>query len=379
MVVDYFARRPTSPISPWELNNEGRGMALVLRYAGCNLRCPLCYAWKYAWSIQNAYKYNIQECFSKLYKLLSLIQKKITWVRIQGGEPCLTFQRILASITLAINALKIIHIHGLNYYNITRAIIQTNGITFSNLSNCEINQIKCLLQKLLDSLDKGRLIFEVSFKSPNDPQYLTPQIEGYNVLLNNIMIPLWEQGFENIAIYPIAGFGPSIDHHNLFIIPIDPSALPKEIPLFHSSTWCKQFKHLVDYFINNIVPNYNTYNDFKRNPQTNNGRKIAIEELEPTKFQASWISRYAKGEYMDANLPINRLLRKLTDNVPQNPKWRKWYNSWISRMLFGRSNSWMNVFKEIPVANDPAHLLSMVDQMNDYFYPSHPIGHYPYL
>jgi len=76
MLLDYFARRRTTLISPWELNNEGKSMALVLRYAGCNLKCPLCYAWKYAWSKQNGYKYTIRECIAKLDKLPSLIQKR---------------------------------------------------------------------------------------------------------------------------------------------------------------------------------------------------------------------------------------------------------------------------------------------------------------
>lgn len=56
---DWFIRSKTK-IHPWELNNEGRGQALVLRYAGCNLRCPLCYAWKYAWAENGGYKYIVE-------------------------------------------------------------------------------------------------------------------------------------------------------------------------------------------------------------------------------------------------------------------------------------------------------------------------------
>lgn len=380
--VDYFARRPSTNISPFELNNEGNGQALVLRYAGCNLRCPLCYAWKYAWFMRNGYQYNIQQSIHALRDLPRLAQKKIVWVRIQGGEPCLTFNRILNTLTFAVESLKVIHTNGLNRFSNTRAVIQTNAITFSKLSHAQINQIQKHLQRLLlNDLTKGRLIFEVSFKSPSDPQYLNPQIKGYEILLNQIIRPLWSQGFDNIAVYPLAGLGPSIDQHNIFIIPIDPNMLPNEIPLFHHTTWASQFQQLVNDFTRNIVPSYNTYNDFKRNPLTDRGKKLAIEELEATGFQTSWIAGYASGyRKVEANvIPINKVLRKLADNLPLNPQWKRWYNSWLSKKLFDRSKSWMNVFKSIPMVNNPNNLLSMVEQMRYYFYPSHPIGHYPYL
>ena len=384
---DVFARSPTSTrpsaslIRPFELNNEGGGQALVLRYAGCNLRCPLCYAWRYAWLIRNGYKYNIHNSIHALRNLPQVAEKKIVWVRIQGGEPCLTFDRILNTITFAVESLDIIHTNGLNYFEITRAVIQTNAIIFSKLTSNQISQILSHLKNLLQNLDKGRVVFEVSFKSPSNLQYLNPQINGYRVLLNQIIMPLWSQGFNNIAVYPLAGLGPSIDGDNLFIIPIDPQSLPNEVPLFHSSTWSLQFQNLVNDFINNIVPNYNAYDDFRRNTQTNGGKKLAIEELEPTPFQSSWISGYA-GRYNQFNInitPINQILRKLTNDIPTNPQRRRWYNSWTSGRLFGRSASWHSVLNQIPASSSTNNLLSMVQQMSNYFYPSHPIKHYPYL
>jgi len=330
---------------------------------------------------KNGYRYNIQNSVHALRNLPQLVRKKIVWVRIQGGEPCLTFNRILNTITFAVESLNIIHTNDLNYFTITRAVIQTNGIIFSNLTSNQVNRILLHLQNSLNNLTKGKLIFEVSFKSPDDPNYLVPQINGYNVLLNQIIIPLWHQGFSNIAIYPLAGLGPSIDKHNLFIIPIDQNKLPNETPLFHDSEWDLQFRQLRDNFINNVVPNYGAYEDFRRNPLTNNGEKLAIEELEPTPFQASWISGYADG-YNELNvniIPISRILRKLANDTPTNPQWEKWYNSWTSRMLFGKSDRWRDILNQIPTSNNPNNLLLMVQQMNDYFYPSHPLGHYPHL
>jgi len=383
---DFFARKPetdtSTSIRPFELNNEGGGQALVLRYAGCNLRCPLCYAWEYAWFMKKkGYEYNIQHSIRALRNLPQSIEKKIVWVRIQGGEPCLTFNRILNTITFAVESLNIIHTTGLNYFETTRAVIQTNAIIFSNLTKEQINQVHLHLKNLLNKLNTGKLVFEVSFKSPNDAGYLMPQIRGYDVLLRDVIIPLWNQGYDNVAVYPLAGLGPSIDENNLFIIPLDPQSLPNEIPLFHRVTWSRDFEKLVNDFINNVVPIYSAYSDFRKNSQTNGGRKLAIEELEPTKFQTSWISGYA-GKYSEFNvniIPISRILRKLTNGIPENPLWAKWYNSWTSRMLFGRSTSWNNVLNQIPASNNPNNLLSMVQQMSDYFYPSHPRGHYPYL
>ncbi|MGQ4894604.1 MAG: 4Fe-4S cluster-binding domain-containing protein [Candidatus Njordarchaeia archaeon] len=368
---DWFARSPSSAIRPFELNNEGRGQALVLRFAGCNLRCPLCYAWRYAWFMhKNGYRYNINTSIQALSNLPKLLKKKIVWVRIQGGEPCLTFDRILYTITFAVHALNIIHTYNLNYYSKTRAVIQTNAITFSTLSNAQINQICSHLRNSLNSLSKGKLVFEVSFKSPMDPSYLRSQILGYERLLNDITLPLLKIGFDNVAIYPVAGLGPSIDFHNTYIIPIEPLKLPEEIPLFHPITWSQQFRQVVNDFLNNVVPNYSSYSEFRRNPRTNNGKKIAIEELEPTQFQTSWISGYASrySQFKVSVPPLSNLLRKLSDDP--NPQWFA---------LFRRYNQWLQVLNQIPVAMNANNLLSIVQQMNNYFYPSHPIGHYPYL
>jgi|GEM_PF-3188402 organic radical activating enzyme len=377
---DWFARQPQTIISPFELNNEGNGQAVVLRYAGCNLRCPLCYAWRYAWFTQNGFRYSIQNSVQALKNIPKIVKKKIVWVRIQGGEPCLTFNRILNTITFAVESLNVIHKNNLNYFGTTRAIIQTNAITFSKLKDEEVNLILSHLQ-ILNDLKDGKLVFEISLKSPSNSSYLTPQIKGYNVLLNQIIVPLWSQGFNNIAVYPIAGLGPSIDGNNLFIIPIDPSKLPDEIPLFHPSTWTHELQQLISDFVSNIVPNYNTFRDFIENPRTNGGRKLAIEELEPTSFQASWISGYAS-RYKEFNIDIvfvNKILRKLTTDIPSTPQWRSWYNSWTSRVLFGKNAKWSSVLNKIPPFKNPGKILSMVRQMNDYFYPSHPKEHYPYL
>lgn len=389
--TNMFARRKKTLISPFVLNNEGSGQALVLRYAGCNLKCPLCYAWKYAWlpvKAEEIIEYNTWDCIRALSHLPRVANKKITWVRIQGGEPCLGFDRILHTIRFAAEALIVIHLNNMNYYDITRTVIQTNGIGFSKLNDFHINNIVSQLRNLLIKLQHeiawhGKIVFEVSFKSPHDVGYLEPQMDGYRVLIDKIIRPLWQEGFNNIAIYPIAGLGPSIDKHNLFIIPVDPN-WPDEIPLFHHLTWSERFKQLVNEFFNEIVPIYQAYSDFReKNQLTNEGKKIALEELEPAKFQVSWISGYA-GRYIQYGhavdtLALDKILRKITLDRPTDSQWSKWYNSWVSKKMFGKRSDWFNVLTQIPVSENPDMLLSRVAEMCEYFYPSHPEGHYPYL
>jgi len=286
MNSDWFARSPKCAISPSELNREGNGLALVLRYAGCQLRCPLCYAWRYAWNIRNAYEYYVDKVITSLRKLKSFSKKPIVWVRIQGGEPLLNYSRTQNTIKYAVKAIEEIHFAELNYYPITRVVIQTNALIFNELNDEQLGNIRNdLKENCFKIAEFGRIIFEVSFKSPKNSDLLRNQANAYNILLNKVLVPLWDEGIDNVAIYPIAGLGPSIDFHNAWIIPIEPSILPNEVPLFHKSQWAQIFTDLVYKFIDHIVPKYRTYNDFRANPKTNNGKKLAIEELEPTKFQ----------------------------------------------------------------------------------------------
>jgi len=369
--VDWYRPRAKTPISPFELNNEGRGQALVLRYAGCNLRCSLCYAWKYAWLPKTeGHQYGIEVSIAALNDLPKIVEKGIVWVRIQGGEPCLNYDRTLHTLNLARHALRVIHLQGLNYFDDTRAVIQTNGMAFGNLTAAQTDDIRNSLASFLRGLPRGRIIFELSFKSPNEQPTLKRQLTGYDVLLNGIVAPLWDLGLANIAVYPIAGLGPSVDLDNVWLVPIDPSSLRREKPLFHRSTWAPSFGHVPEDFFENVVPNYPAYNSFRSNRRTGNGTRMALEELEPALFQTSWISGYG-GRYGEFNMevtPVGDILRRMSDSP--DPQWYA---------LFKRHASWLDVLDEIPVASDTSQLLDAVKDMGSYFYPSHPIGHYPHL
>jgi len=197
------------------------------------------------------------------------------------------------------------------------------------------------------------------------------QIAGFKAALQHIALPLWDQGLNNLAIYPVAGLGPSIDLDNTWLIPIDPLFLPREMPLFHPSTWDREYKVFLDRFREEIVQNYEAYRDFRGNPRTHDGRKIAIEEFEANIFQVSWISGYAGG-YKQMGIenvpPVGSLLRKISDDTDRQ---------WLA--LFKRNPHWLKVLDEIPISETPELLLTRIKEMQECFYPSHPRGHYPYL
>lgn len=366
--IENFARK--GELGPWEINGESNGFALVLRYSGCNLKCPLCYARKIAWNLRGN-KFTYKECIHYLnYIQSNLIEskkrkyKRIVWVRFQGGEPLLNFKRIKFTLKLVKDVLDFIHKSKLNYYPITRAVIQTNGIWFAQVYDSEL-ELETLFSDILESIiNFGRIVFEVSFKSPTltDQNHLLElQYRGYQNMLKLIKFG-WDNGYSNIAIYPVAGLGPSIDYDQKYLIPIESSKLPEEVPLFHQSTWHKMFKSIYEEFVNNIVKNY-AYKEFRENPKTLYGKKLPLEELEPCFFQTSWISDYSKNSSLDP--PLSRLLLRTSKELDQ--KWK------------GLFSKYPNVINQIPISKDPNRLLGKVKEMQEYFYPSHPKGHYPYL
>jgi len=364
------------------LNGEGRGTALILRYANCNLACPFCYAWRSAWptvkarTARDSYRVDnaVQAAGGALKHLpseLAELGTRVVWVRIQGGEPCLTYPRTMNTLEIAAEALNTLHCRKLNYYETSRCVIQTNGIGLGKLAEDRLRSIKEKLASVLERLTTGRIVFEFSFKSSNDAAYLDPQLRGFKAFVDQVAVPLWESKFTNLAVYPVAGLGPSIDRDNSWIVPIEPSCVADEIPLFHPSLWSGDFESLVDEFLERLVPQYVSYRGFKSNGLTRSGSRLALEELEPKKFQRSWISGYS-GRYEELGVtdvpPIEHLLVKTSDEED-----RQWMG------LFKRPPYWQEVVERIPKARRPGLLLQRVDEMSSRFYPSHPEGHYPYL
>ncbi|MGD0028892.1 MAG: radical SAM protein [Candidatus Bathyarchaeia archaeon] len=209
-MIDWFARPKQNALSPSELNPEGRGHALVLRYAGCQLRqdnCPLCYARRYAWNIKNGHEYEVDNVLKSLSRLQEHTSRKIVWVRVQGGEPLLTYDRSITTLNYAEKALSQIIEKKLNFYGTTRVVIQTNSLGMNRLNEEQLAELSRRLEAISRGIGKqGRIVFEVSLKSSMNLGILAPQIKGFDLLLR-LLIPLWKKGFDNLAVYPLAGLG----------------------------------------------------------------------------------------------------------------------------------------------------------------------------
>ncbi|OYT56588.1 MAG: hypothetical protein B6U76_03290 [Desulfurococcales archaeon ex4484_217_2] len=170
----HFNEKKAVFVEPWELNDEGGGFALILRYCGCQLRCPLCYARRYAWFSEDCKLHHADWVMKQLsnieralrVKVVKRKPRKITWVRIQGGELCLNFERTMATIDFAA-ALTVIRKYNVGKFYVSRAIIQTNGVFFSRIDEKMFRKIE---NKLIDVLKRienhDRIIFEISFKTP---------------------------------------------------------------------------------------------------------------------------------------------------------------------------------------------------------------------
>jgi len=145
--------------------------------------------------------------------------------------------------------------------------------------------------------------------------------------------------------------------------------VPEERPIFHKSTWSSPFQTLVEEFTSSVVQG-RACADYRTNPITGGGKKIPLEELMPTRFQTSWISRHSKPAYNGQSL--SSLVRKTSQEID-----RQW--GALTRGRNGPISGWVAVLAGIPLSKDPEALLEKVREMQDYVYPSHPAGHYPYL
>ncbi len=358
-----FARPPGQP---FDLNNEGAGKALVLRYAGCNFPCPLCYAHKIAWNPEGGHPCE----WSKVRSALSNLDpdKKVVWARIQGGEPLLNYGRMIGTVRIIPHIIDAIYRGGWNYYPVTRVVVQTNASKLPSLSHAEVQALTQELEQAASQVSgRGRIVFEASFKSPRDPFYLESQVEGYYIL-ERMVTSLFDSGIDNIAFYPVAGLGPSIDLNNAWLVPVEPSLIPEEVPLFHRSTWDDQFRQIRDRF-QSLASQHPSYADFRKNPLTSGGRLLPLEELEPRRFQTAWISRYSNGK---CEPPLGKLLRRADAKMD-----RQWEA--LTRGTHGTIQAWVDTLEGIPPSRDAGKLLAMVREMRDDFYPSEPKGHYPYL
>ena len=342
MIEDLTFAVKKSKIEPWEINREGNYGALVLRFAGCSLRCFMCYSQSYAY--------------------LNKLDRSVGWARIQGGEPLLDDKRSEATAILAGEALKCM-VHGNSPYVNPRVIIQTNGIWLGNASTERITKVVEILVNSLQSLNKGRIIIEISFKgsnaemanafalsrpSPYVDNVLSTQINGFNKLLRIINKHAWKLGIDRLAIYPVAAIGPQLSKPNF--IPIWKSTSGEEFPLFHPETWSESFTGVVRKFKEILFDEKDVYVDFINK----HSDKLPMESMEASKFQYGWISQ-----------------------LKHRPELREFVRKNLRILKDSRLNIFMKYIEDIPEAGEK--LLRRVKELEYIFYEAEPKDHYPYL
>ncbi|MEM2227081.1 MAG: hypothetical protein QXY42_07005 [Candidatus Bathyarchaeia archaeon] len=298
-----FAVKDYLPFSPWEHNEgEGGNGALLLRFAGCNLRCYLCYAQAYAYlgskSSRRVITTNLEGCIGALESF----RGKVGWGRIQGGEPLLGRERALATANLATAALRRIIENGCPY-GIPRVVIQTNGIWFSTAGEGELSDFLRAMARGLKGIE-GRVAIEVSFKGPNlhdansyaiskpdaeVPDVLGMQAKGFEKLVRAVEEIAWRDGVHSISVYPVAALGADLGSPGF--IPISALLVDgEERPLFHPETWDERFGSIVKRFRGLLTDARQVYGDY----MARHGMKMPLEGMDASHFQFGWISQIGR-------------------------------------------------------------------------------------
>ncbi|MDH5483393.1 MAG: radical SAM protein [Candidatus Bathyarchaeota archaeon] len=353
-----------SQIMPWEINTEGRGGALVLRYWGCSLRCALCYSQAYAYldtgGSRVTHVASLKDVISALKdpaELRKSVRFSVAWTRIQGGEPLIDENRTLATALFSEASLKWM----LKQKDVgnPRVVIQTNGMFLGECSDDCLNKFISMLKKGLPKTMKGRIAIEVSFKGGNPEtaqryaaslplktKILRTQVTGFFRLLKAVSALSWDLEEYRIAVYLVAGIGPRLS---------DPSFIPKDgknesLPIFHPKTWSREFGEVITTFRQTLKAYPKVYEDYVRIHRMH----IPMESMEPSKFQFGWTSKIDKRPELREY--VRRYLR-----VSQKHKLR----------LYGSS------IGSIPDAD--SQLLQRIAELKTDFYEAEPSSHYPYL
>lgn len=351
-------------ILPWEINPEGTGGALVLRYWGCSLRCALCYSQAYAYlnsgGSRAKHVYDVGEVVAALVnpqELRKFADFSVTWTRIQGGEPLMSEKRAFATTLFSKAAFEWM----LKQEKVTnpRVVIQTNGIL---LGQCPEDTLAAFVSMLGDALPvsgKGRLAIEISFKGANPTaaqeyacsmplpiKVLESQMAGFFRILKVISEVFWAKKENRIALYPVAGIGPQLSDPSF--VPIDTES--PGLPLFHPNTWSNEFKEIVSRFKQVLTEHPDVYLDYVRA----HGNLIPIESMEPSYFQFGWTSQISK-----------------------RPELKNYIKRNLRICERSRLNLYGKAIEEIPDADNS--LRQRIAELKAYFYEAEPSSHYPYL
>ena len=232
------------------LELESRGRGAVVRFWGCNLRCPLCFAQSYAFRNEERSRRRFYASMEELRDrvargLANANLPELRWLRIEGGEP-------LASTIHAEFVSEIVKAFAKEVGGgprPRRLIIQTNGVWLGK----ELDNARSFYGMVAEPLVEGglKVAVEISFKGPNEGACeaysgvkgaFKLQCSAFKNSLE-VLEGYWREG-ANLSVHPVAGFGPSLKE--LIAVPLDPQALERgsEKPLFHQGGWSAEFKEV---------------------------------------------------------------------------------------------------------------------------------------
>lgn len=258
---------------------------LSLRFAGCNLRCGLCFASGYSWPDKYLEKKTVtnQKTVDDIVKDFREIpyppgHSHYNWFRVLGGEPLLNDQYV-AFLFEALSKISEIDSKKFN----DGIIIQTNGI-YAGKGNS--SQIKSCLEKLYQTNPSVKVVIEISIKGANPEEFrlLTqqPSDELFEHNLNAYFV-LRRLNLPNLRTMIVAGFGPNESFllregkskERMTIVGID------NRPCYHPDFWSAGFRELYSDFTSTYQ---NLHPMFSRMPM------YGIKD----RFDLGWVKRALK-------------------------------------------------------------------------------------
>jgi uncharacterized Fe-S cluster-containing radical SAM superfamily protein len=221
---------------------------LSLRFAGCNLRCGLCFASGYSWSDKYLERRTVtnEKTVEDVVKDFEKIpypsgHSHFNWLRVLGGEPLLNEKYI----DFLFEALVKISEADSKKFN-DGIIIQTNGIY---VGKGNTGQIKNRLEELYKSKPSVKVAIETSIKGTNPEEFkLLTQQPAEDLFKDNLKsyFELKQLNLPNLRSMIVAGFGLNESYllregeskEKMTIVCTDNK------PCYHPDIWTSEFSEL---------------------------------------------------------------------------------------------------------------------------------------
>ena len=221
---------------------------ISLRFAGCNLRCGLCFASGYSWSdrflkqktVTNEKKGDdVVEDFKAIPYPSG--HRCYNWFRVLGGEPLLNDKYIEFLFDVLT---RVSEIDSKKFNN--GIIIQTNGI---HIGKGNTSQIKKCLEELYKANSSVKVAIETSIKGTNPEEFkLLTQQPSEELFKYNLKsyFALQQLSLPNLRSMVVAGFGVN----ESFLLREGKSkdmmtiVLKENKPCYHPDFWSNEFHEL---------------------------------------------------------------------------------------------------------------------------------------